>query len=230
MRIAGYQPVSLLDFPGRVAAIVFTQGCPLRCGFCHNPELLPARGAEDIPAADALERVGARRAFLDGVVVTGGEPTAHPDLPEFLASVKALGLEVKLDTNGVNPRMVERVVRAGLVDFVAMDVKHVWSRYPEASGREAPTIAGNIRETMQFLQASGIEREFRTTVCPGIHGADDLIAIASELVPGDRYALQAVRYGGTLDPDLVRGAPIDLALAAERIRAARPGVPVEVRA
>ena len=230
MRIAGYQPVSLLDFPGRVAAIVFTQGCPLRCGFCHNPELLAARGTEEIPAADVLERIGARRAFLDGVTVTGGEPTVQTDLPEFLAALKALGLETKLDTNGVNPRMVERVVRAGLVDFVAMDVKHVWARYPEAAGRGTPSIAGNVRETMRFLQGSGIEREFRTTVCPGIHGVDDLMNIASELVPGDRYALQAVRYGATLDPDLERGAPIDLDAVAKTIRAERPGVLLEVRA
>ncbi len=229
MKIAGLQPVSLLDFPGRVAAIVFTQGCPLRCVYCHNPELLAVRDGPCIEADAALERIGARRLFLDGVVVTGGEPTIHPDLPEFLASIKAIGLETKLDTNGVHPRMLERILKEGLVDYVAMDVKHVWERYPAAVGRGSPRIAENCAETMSLLRASGVPCEFRTTVYPAIHDADDLLAIAEHLGEGDRYALQEIRYGKTLRPDLPRAAWMDLEAVAERIRAARPGLHVEVR-
>jgi len=229
MRIAGYQPLSLLDFPGRVAAVVFTQGCPLRCVFCHNPELLPVLGRARIEEGEILARLAGRADFIDGVVVTGGEPTAQPDLPKFLAGVKALGLETKLDTNGVHPRMVERVLRDGLVDFVAMDLKHVWERYPEAVGRSQTIVAANCRETMRIIQSSGVEREFRTTVCPALHGVRDLETIADELVEGDRYALQEMRYGGTLDPDLPRATPVDLEAAAARIRAAHPWLQVEIR-
>lgn len=229
MRIAGLQPLSLLDFPGRVAAIVFTQGCPLRCVYCHNPELLPVQGgATDVRGT--LDRIGDRRAFLDGVVVTGGEPTIHPDLPEFLAAIKALGLETKLDTNGVHPEMVARILREGLADYVAMDVKHVWERYPDVVGRGQTRIAENCAETLRLLRASGVACEFRTTVYPGLHDVDDLLAIAGYLGPGDRYALQEIRYGKTLDADLPQLGRPDLASVAERIRAARPGLHVEVRA
>ena len=230
MRIAGIQGVSLLDFPGRVASIVFTQGCPLRCVYCHNPELLPARGGACIDGAAALERIADRRHFIDGVVVTGGEPTVHPDLPEFLAGITSLGLETKLDTNGVHPRMVERILKRGLVDYVAMDVKHAWERYPEVTGRAQPAVAENCAETMRLLRASGVPCEFRTTVYPALHDVDDLLAIAGHLGPGDRYALQEIRYGETLVPDLPRTARPDLVTVAERIRAAVPGLLVEVRA
>jgi len=230
MKIAGLQPVSLLDFPGRVAAIVFTQGCPLRCVYCHNPELIPARSAACLDAKETLERIGSRRMFLDGVVVTGGEPTVHPDLPEFLAEIKAIGLETKLDTNGVNPRMVERILKEGLADYVAMDLKHVWGRYPDVVGRAQPKIAENCAETMRLLRASGVPCEFRTTVYPALHDVDDLLAIAGYLGPGDRYALQEIRYDKTLEPDLPRSGRPDLESVAERIRAARPGLLVEVRA
>ena len=228
MRIAGYQPVSLLDFPGRVAAIVFTQGCPLRCVYCHNPELLPPLGAAAIPAADVLARISERRAFLDGVVVTGGEPTVQPDLPAFLAAIKAMGLEVKLDTDGVHPRMVARILKEGLADYVAMDIKHVWERYGDVVGRAQAQVAENCRATFGHVRASGVPHEFRTTVVPGLHDADDLMRIAGWLDEGDRYALQEVRYAKTLKP-LARMPPIDLAALAERMRAARPGLRVEVR-
>lgn len=230
MRIAGIQSVSLLDFPGRVASIVFTQGCPLRCIYCHNPELLPARGAACIDGSAALERIADRRHFIDGVVVTGGEPTVHPDLPEFLASIKAIGLETKLDTNGVNPRMIGRILKEGLADYVAMDVKHVWERYPDVTGRSQPKIAENCAETMRLLRASGVPHEFRTTVYSALHAADDLLAIASMLGPDETYALQEIRYGGTLVPDLPRAAKTDLEAVAERIRGTVPGLRVEVRA
>jgi pyruvate formate lyase activating enzyme len=230
MRISGIQGVSLLDFPGRVASIVFTQGCPLRCAYCHNPELLPARGQACIEGPAALERIADRRHFIDGVVVTGGEPTMHPDLPEFLSGVKALGLETKLDTNGVNPAMVARILREGLADYVAMDVKHAWARYPDVVGRSAAKVAENCAETMRVIRASGVPCEFRTTVYPGFHDADDLLAIASLLGADDRYALQEIRYGATLQEDLPRLPPPDLEAVAARIRTAVPGLQVEVRA
>ncbi len=230
MKIAGLQPLSLLDFPGRVAAIVFTQGCPFRCVYCHNPELLPTQGASETETEDVLDKIGERRLFLDGIVVTGGEPTVHPDLPEFLSEIKSMGLETKLDTNGVHPRMIERLVQEGLVDFFAMDLKHVWERYAEIVGPAANAATKNCIETMEIIRASGIPHEFRTTIYPHLHTADDVLRIASRLGAGDRYALQEMRYEKTLQPELPRAEALDLQSIAERIRAAQPGLHVEVRA
>lgn len=230
MRIAGLQPLSLLDYPGRVAAVVFTQGCPFRCVYCHNPELITPNGKNGLETEDVLDRIDERKLFLDGVVVTGGEPTVHPDLPDFLSELKSMDLETKLDTNGVHPRMIERIVEEGLVDFFAMDLKHVWKRYGEVIGTAARAATENCVETMRIIRASGIACEFRTTVYPYLHTEDDLVEIAESLGSGDRYALQEMRYEKTLQAHLPRAPNFDLSVVAERIRSARPGLRVEVRA
>ncbi len=229
MRIAGYQPLTLLDFPGRVASTVFTQGCPFRCAYCHNPELLPMTGGA-MDQEEVLARISRRSGFIDGVCVTGGEPTVQPDLPEFLARIKALGLAVKLDTNGLHPKMVGSIIERGLVDYVAMDLKHVWRRYGEVIGPVAASAADNCRATQALLASSGVPHEFRTTVWPASHSEEGLLEIADGLEPGCRYALQEMRYGKTLQPDLARSAPTDLEAVGERIRAMRPDLRLEIRA
>lgn len=229
MRLAGYQPLTLLDFPAKVAAIVFTQGCPFRCAYCHNPELLPMRNRTEIAEEDVFRRLAARKGILDGVVVTGGEPTVHPDLPEFLARLKALGLAVKLDTNGLHPRMFETIIGRRLADYFAMDLKHVWRRYREVIGPAASAVVENCRATQALIAASGVPHEFRTTVWPAAHHEEDLMEIASVLPSGSRYALQELRCGKTLDPGLEPGEPFDLERCAARIRAHRPDLEVLVR-
>jgi pyruvate formate lyase activating enzyme len=137
MEIAHLQPLSLLDYPGKVSAVVWTVGCNLRCPFCYNAELvLPELGADlpRLPAREILARLQERAGFLDGVVVTGGEPTLHPDLPAFLDAVKRLGVLTKLDTNGTRPDTLRSLLEAGLVDYVALDVKAPFARYPEFTG------------------------------------------------------------------------------------------------
>lgn len=232
MRIAGFQPLTLLDYPGKVAATVFTQGCPFRCVYCHNPELLPMRAAtgKTIADEDILARIAMRRSLLDGVCVTGGEPTVHPDLPDFLARIKRLGLLVKLDTNGLHPRMIESIVKRGLADYFAMDLKHVWERYEDVIGHAARAAVANCRETKEIISASGIPHEFRTTVYPRLHAEEDLVKIADGLSDGDRYALQKVRYDKTLRSDLERSEGFDLETIAARLRCLRPDLLIEVRA
>jgi len=229
MKIAGIQPLTLLDFPGHTAMIVFTQGCPFRCAYCHNPELLSTQTPSALDEQEVLCMLKTRLRMLDGVVVTGGEPTVHPDLPAFLASIKALGLEIKLDTNGAHPRMLEQMLRDGLVDYVAMDIKFPWSRYDEVARTGSSAIAENCRRSFRLLQSYDIAHEFRTTVCPGMHTEQDLLQIARDLLPGESYYLQAMRPGKTLDPTLPAGPGLDLMKIASRMCEAFPGVDVRVR-
>ncbi|MDA0208300.1 MAG: anaerobic ribonucleoside-triphosphate reductase activating protein [bacterium] len=229
MRIAGYQPLTLIDYPGHVASIIFTQGCPFRCVYCHNPELIPSTGENELSEESILEQIKRDSSMLDGVVVTGGEPTTHPDLPNFLRKIKDLGLKVKLDTNGVNPRLIERCLQLEVVDFFAMDVKHRWEKYNDVIG-ETPDIAvENCRKTFEIIQDGGIDHEFRTTIYSTLHNEDDVISIAGYLRPGEAYALQQVRYEKTLSPNLEQASPLDLDKIKLMIQSRFPEVKVEIK-
>ncbi len=233
MIISGLQPLSLLDYPGIICSIVFTQGCPFRCVYCHNPELIPAQAPDAnkvLKEEDVLEHLNRRKKIVEGVCITGGEPTVHPDLPDFIRKVKRLGMLVKLDTNGLTPRMIEQLIKERLVDFFAMDLKHTWERYSEVIGINQKNVIDNCRETFRLIQDSSIPHEFRTTVYSGFHGKEDLEEIAGQLREGERYALQDIRYGKTLNPALTRTEPLDLESVAESIRSKNPSLQVEVRA
>jgi pyruvate formate lyase activating enzyme len=230
MKLAGYQPLTLIDYPGHLAAIVFTQGCPFRCGYCHNPELLETDREGSLSEQEVLDRLVSDKAMLDGVVVTGGEPTVHPDLPEFLASIKAMGLKVKLDTNGVHPRLVEDCLARQVIDFVAMDIKHTWEKYPEVIGINAPKVIDNCRQTLALLQASGVPVEFRTTLYSALHTQDDVLTIAGYLRDSGSYALQQVRYQKTLKTNLPQSSPFDLESLKQKIEALYPNLCVTIKA
>ena len=190
MEIAHLVPTSLIDYPGRVASVVFTVGCNFRCPFCHNRELvLPerSRGLHLRKAEEILALLSERRTFLDGLVITGGEPTVQPDLLGFAGEVKRFGLLVKLDTNGSRPKVLEELLRAGLVDYVAMDVKSPLSRYPEFVGGAADS--GAIGRSIDVVRKRAPDYEFRTTAAPGL-GLDDLRAIADLLSGARRWFLQ----------------------------------------
>ncbi|AHF89377.1 pyruvate formate lyase-activating protein [Opitutaceae bacterium TAV5] len=175
MRIGGYVPCSLSDFPGRIAAVVFTQGCNWRCPWCHNTALVyPEQFTPPIPEADIFARLATRRGKLDGVVISGGEPTLHPDLPDFIRRIRALGFQVKLDTNGSRPGVIRSLIAEGLLDFVATDIKAPWPRYAEAAGLPAPAFDTDaLRETLALLRETGIEHQLRTTRWPGLGEADE---------------------------------------------------------
>lgn len=181
MRIGGFQPFSLSDFPGKVAAIVFTQGCNFRCPYCHNRQLIPENPPDGrlISGAAVLRFLECRRGQLDGVVVTGGEPTIQEDLRSFLSQLKALGYTVKLDTNGSRPDVLRCVFEEGLVDFVAMDFKAQLLEYTRTAG--VMVDVETIADSMRVIAASGIMHEFRTTLAPGLaierQGAEILQAV-----------------------------------------------------
>lgn len=203
MKLSAIQKFTLLDFPGKVACMAFTPGCDLRCGFCHNPEfVLPEQlcrlAASFIPEADFFSFLGQRRGLLEGVVVTGGEPTIWHDLPSFLAEVKRLGFAVKLDTNGNNSAMLNTCITAGLVDYIAMDVKTSLEQYPSLVG---PGVQPErIRESIVLIRDSGVAHEFRSTLIREHHTASVLHSMSRLLQGAERVFLQAFRPEQTLDP------------------------------
>ncbi len=198
MVICGLQKLTLLDFPGRVACTVFTGGCNLRCPFCHNASLvLDAPGAGQVEEADFFVFLQKRRGVLDGVCVSGGEPLLHPELPDFLRRIKALGFAVKLDTNGCFPARLKELVKSGLLDYVAMDIKSAPERYAQAAGVPEPDLAA-VRESVDFLLSGFVEYEFRTTVVRGLHDAEAIRGAAEFIRGAKRYFLQQFVDSGGL--------------------------------
>ena len=199
MVLKGIQKLTLLDYPGRTACTLFTGGCNFRCPFCHNASLVIREGGEDraLDVSEVLSFLSKRKGLLDGVVVTGGEPLLHTDLADLLAAIRELGYAIKLDTNGAYPARLARVVEAGLVDYVAMDVKNAPERYGRTVGIPQLDLAP-IRESVAFLLAGRVEFEFRTTVVRGLHFPGDFTAIGQWIAGAPRYFLQGFRDSGDL--------------------------------
>lgn len=208
MRFGGFQPFTLSDFPGRTAAIAFTQGCNFRCPFCHNGTLLPLLAPEEnlVPESVVLNCLHRRKGQLDGLVVTGGEPTLQEALPTFLRRVKAMGFLIKLDTNGSRPVMLKTLLDEELVDFVAMDVKAPPNKYALLTGIAAPTPT--IEESIAAIKWSGVEHHFRTTHVPGLLSASDLQSIEQALPTGSTHVIQRFRPEHALDASLRAAAGI----------------------
>lgn len=184
--ISGLQKMTLLDFPGKVACTVFLQGCNYRCPFCHNSDLLPGKGEAFMSEEAFIAFLEKRRGLLDGVCVSGGEPTLYPGLQQLLKAIKSLGYAVKLDTNGSRPEILREVVRKGLVDYVAMDVKNSPARYAETVGLSRFDL-GPTEESLRFLIGENVDYELRTTVVKPLHDAasiQDMGAWLGALVPG----------------------------------------------
>lgn len=203
-RVAGFVPTSMLDWPGVVCTTIFVTGCTLRCPYCHNPELLTG----DAPPhmwQSALSHIAIRRGWIDGVVISGGEPTTDPGLPRLLEDLATRGLPVKLDTNGTRPDVLGRVLADGLVEYVALDVKTFPERYDLLG---LPGAAEMVAESIDIVRDSGVRHEFRTTVFPPIITSDELPRLASPLTGGDAYVLQQFRPARTLDPDAASVTPV----------------------
>ncbi|MBQ6660377.1 MAG: anaerobic ribonucleoside-triphosphate reductase activating protein [Lachnospiraceae bacterium] len=193
MQIHGLQKLTLLDFPGHMSATVFTGGCNFRCPYCHNSELvLNPESVPRIPEAEVLEFLKSRRKMLEGVCFTGGEATLQKDLPEFMAKVRELGYKIKLDTNGQSPAVLDRLMKAGLLDYVAMDIKNCKERYGETIG--IPDFRTDAIETSIALLMNGnIPYEFRTTVMREFHDTEALTRIGEWIAGARRYYLQPFR-------------------------------------
>ena len=198
MDIAGLQKNTLLDYPGKIACTVFLSGCNLRCPFCHNPALvLPNRIAPPaMTQGELLSFLGKRRGLLEGVCVTGGEPTLYRDLPRLLEAVTALGYPVKLDTNGSNPKMLRQLLEAGLLSYVAMDIKNAPGEYQKTCG--GADVLEKVRESVEILRNAGIDYEFRTTVVKPLHTAEGMKAIGQWLSGAKAYFIQNFRDTGDL--------------------------------
>lgn len=216
MRIGGFLPTTLLDYPEKLACTVFTCGCNFRCPFCQNGSLVLgthydlsnspdttvsenadrnaasvlATASNDDQSVDILEHIKKRKNILEGVCITGGEPTLQKDLPNFLRKIKNLGLLVKLDTNGSRPDVVKALYQEGLIDYVAMDIKSSKESYSAVSGIAGLPIAA-VEESVDFLMHSGIAYEFRTTLVKGLHAYNDMESIAAWLKGAKKYYLQS---------------------------------------
>jgi pyruvate formate lyase activating enzyme len=195
MVIGGLQKLTLIDYPGKIACTVFTVGCNFRCPFCHNPELVDqVKYLSDlISDSEFFDFLKSRQSLLDGVCVTGGEPTLHKDLPEFFKKIKDLGFKIKLDTNGTNPEMLENLLKDKLIDYIAMDVKTNLKNYEKVVGTKVNLE--NIKKSVKIIMESGLDYEFRTTVVPGLHAEEDILALVGEISGAKKYYLQQFRPG-----------------------------------
>jgi pyruvate formate lyase activating enzyme len=223
MRIAGWHGTTLVDFPSRVASILFFAGCNLRCPFCHNSGLvLPERfdTASFMDFDHLLARISDRRNFISGVVLTGGEPLMQPQLPEVIAALRGLGLAVKLDTNGTLPDQLAGVLDQ--VQYVALDLKTSPLRYAEATGGLADF--SDVRRSLELLKTSEVSYELRTTVVPGLVTVEDIGALVPLVQGAPLYALQSFISRETLDPAYMSLSAAPLAVLQEMARLLAPAV------
>jgi pyruvate formate lyase activating enzyme len=196
MKIGGLEKCSLIDYPGKICAIVFTSGCNFRCHYCHNPELV-LQTATLMSEDDVFGFLERRKNILDAVTVTGGEPTVHPDLLDFLGRIKELGFLVKLDSNGTSPQVLKEAVAKGLVDYIAMDIKSPLEKYPLTIGREVNIDA--LKESISFIMESGVDYEFRTTVVKSLLPKEDLYLMGKTIEGARAYYLQKFIPSKTLN-------------------------------
>jgi len=213
MKIKGIQGVSTVDYPGKIVTTLFIGGCNFRCPFCQNRDLvLNYEKMPTIPDEEVIDKLSRRKGFIDGVCITGGEPTIEGDLTSFCRRLKILGLLVKVDTNGYIPQKIEELIDKSAVDYIALDIKSSSERYSLASGIQVDLR--RIEKSVEILMNSGMEYEFRTTCVPGFVEEEDLKRIGKLIKRGRLYVLQQFRPGTTLDPSLSQLKPYP----AERLK------------
>lgn len=213
MDIKGFIDVSFVDWDSKISAVMFLPKCNFRCPFCHNLNLVSSpETLETIPFEQLENQLERQRGWIDGVCITGGEPTLHSNLPELCSRLKKMGFLVKLDTNGTNPALLKALMRKGLIDYVAMDIKAPLTaeKYSKASGVKAEQLLENVKESIEALLESSMDYEFRTTVVPALHDVEDIRQICRSLVGCRKYVLQKfdVSLGKeTLNPEFMKLKP-----------------------
>lgn len=229
MIIHGFQKMTLLDYPGKVACTLFAAACNFRCPFCHNAGLVTCISADErIDTEEILAYLKKRQGILDGVCITGGEPTLQHDLPEFIRAIRALGYAVKLDTNGSDPELLAALIDEGLVDYVAMDIKNTKEKYPTTIGLADYNLAP-VEKSVALLLEGRVDYEFRTTVVAEYHTPEDIASIARWIEGAPRYFLQPFVDSGNLigSSDGQLHAP-DVKTLDEMLHAARAIIPETV--
>jgi len=243
MNFYGFIKTSLLDYPEHMASIVFTKGCNLRCPYCQNKDLiLPGTSLTEYPEEEILAHLKKRKGLLDGLVVTGGEPTLHSELPEFLTRVKDLGYDIKLDTNGLRPEILKKLLNAGLLDYIAMDVKLPLSQYrslrstesllkdkslPGYDSHEASdsSLSSRLKESISLISKSTLPYEFRTTLCRELHSEESLKEMARDIPPDSTWYLQPFRDSeGVLETGYHTPSDEELTQYVNTLRPLIPGV------
>lgn len=209
MLIKGFQKLTVLDYPGRTACTVFTDGCNFRCPFCHNASLVTEKGGEYYEESEIFAHLKKRKNVLDGVAVTGGEPLLQKDIESFLYEIKDMGFAVKLDTNGTFPEKLEGILQLGLVDYVAMDVKNTREKYALTVGTEHFNI-NSIERSMEILKNGGVQYEYRTTVTADFHTPDDIEKLAEWIQYAPNYFLQNFEDSGNLIDPGCKGVSRDM--------------------
>ncbi len=202
MTFGGLQKFTLIDYPGKTACVAYTIGCNFRCPYCHNPELVDETVETHISESEFFDFLAERKQMIDGVVITGGEPTLHADLPVVIQKIKELGYLVKLDTNGTNPMMLHQVVEGGLVDYVAMDIKSPLCKYSATVAR--PVDIEAIQSSVDFLLSHPVDYEFRTTVIKGMQTPEDIEEIGKEIRGAKKYFLQKFIPIKILNPQFIK--------------------------
>ncbi|MDD3487058.1 MAG: anaerobic ribonucleoside-triphosphate reductase activating protein [Candidatus Moranbacteria bacterium] len=221
MTLGGLQKLTLIDYPGHIAATVFTAGCNFRCPFCHNPELVSGikYDVSSVLVDDFFKFLNGREGKLEGVCITGGEPTIQPDIADFIRKIKNLGFKVKLDTNGTRPDVLRTLFSEKLVDFAAMDIKNTPEKYEKTTN--ASLDIERIKLSVNLIQNSGADYEFRTTVVPGLHEETDFKEIGRWLKGAKKYVLQEFEdKGKVLNPGMMRklkGEKPDLEKIAKKL-------------
>lgn len=217
--IKGFLETSFLDWPGKICSVLFLPRCNFRCPYCHNhalvshPEQYPS-----IPLGDIFARLHSFKDWMDGVCLTGGEPTLHTDLPFLIQEIKQQGFLVKLDTNGSNPRMLENLIEAEAVDFVSMDVKAPLDAFSYRRLTGVPIDLSLILRSIEILRREKVEYQFRMTVVPGLHREEDVKILGDQLRAGQRLVLQNFNPEDPLDPSLKKTLPYDPKILKEMER------------
>jgi len=237
MKIGGLQKMTLIDYPSKIAATVFLCGCNFRCSYCQNPELIENKNPTQIPHQDFFDFLKSRQGMIDGVCITGGEPTINSNLPALIKKIKKLGFLVKLDTNGSNPQMLKELYENKLLDYIAMDIKASKEKYLQVASviltpaisrgkdpaqKQSENLLKNIQQSIDLIRNSAIDYEFRTTIAPGIIDEAEIKKIGQWLKGSRLYALQQFRSEKTLDKSWQAVAPYSEQKLKHLAQIARP--------